>query len=152
MIKVVVKFVVMMIVFAQILAPIAEAALGKAVYYDPPYTSTYTYFCFINYKYITNYKLMMYIGSACYGTQRETMVVGVKNNLWQNGQACGRRYRVRCIGATYNFPGACTGRTVDVKVVDFCREPCNGDLNLSRDAFRVIANTDAGNIRVVYTP
>ncbi|XP_020888691.1 EG45-like domain containing protein 2 isoform X1 [Arabidopsis lyrata subsp. lyrata] len=129
MIKVVVKFVVMMIVFAQILAPIAEAALGKAVYYDPPYTR-----------------------SACYGTQRETMVVGVKNNLWQNGRACGRRYRVRCIGATYNFPGACTGRTVDVKVVDFCREPCNGDLNLSRDAFRVIANIDAGNIRVVYTP
>jgi len=35
-----VKFVVVMIVFAQILAPIAEAAQGKAVYYDPPYTST----------------------------------------------------------------------------------------------------------------
>ncbi|CAH2051308.1 unnamed protein product [Thlaspi arvense] len=129
MIKMIVKTFVMVIVFAQILAPIAEAAQGRAVYYDPPYTR-----------------------SACYGRQYETMVVGVRTNLWQGSRACGRRYRVRCLGATYNYPGACTGRTVVVKVVDFCREPCNGDLNLSRDAFRVIANTDAGNIRVEYTP
>ncbi|KFK40256.1 hypothetical protein AALP_AA3G350600 [Arabis alpina] len=129
MIRMVLKFVVMVIVFAQILAPIAEAAQGRAVYYDPPYTR-----------------------SACYGRQYNTMVVGVKDNLWQRGRACGRRYRVRCIGATYHFDRPCTGRTVDVTVVDYCREPCNGDLNLSRDAFRVIANTDAGNIRVEYTP
>ncbi|XP_023642326.1 EG45-like domain containing protein 2 isoform X2 [Capsella rubella] len=129
MIKMVVKFVVVAMVFAQIFSPIAEAAQGRAVYYNPPYTR-----------------------SACYGTQRETMVVGVRGYMYQGGQACGRRYRVRCLGATYNFPGACTGRTVDVRVVDLCREPCNGDLNLSRDAFRVIANTNAGNIRVEYTP
>lgn len=91
-------------------------------------------------------------GSACYGNQYETMVTGVRSNLWQGRQACGRRYRVRCIGPTYNFRGACTGRSVVVKVVDFCQDPCNGDLNLSRDAFRVIANTDAGNVRVEYTP
>ncbi|XP_024016465.1 EG45-like domain containing protein 2 isoform X2 [Eutrema salsugineum] len=125
----VLKLVIMVIVFAQILAPIVEAAQGRAVYYNPPYTR-----------------------SACSGRQYETMVVGLKSNLYQGGRACGRRYRVRCIGATYNFPGACTGRTVVVKVVDFCREPCNGDLNLSRDAFQVIANTNAGNIRVEYTP
>uniref|UniRef100_A0A1J3ITL9 EG45-like domain containing protein 2 n=1 Tax=Noccaea caerulescens TaxID=107243 RepID=A0A1J3ITL9_NOCCA len=125
----VLKFVVMVIVFAQILAPIAEAAQGRAVYYNPPYTR-----------------------SACYGTQRGTMVVGVRSNLWEGGRACGRRYRVRCLGATYGYARACTGRSVDVTVVDFCREPCNGDLNLSRDAFQVIANTDAGNIGVDYTP
>ncbi|KAL0802943.1 hypothetical protein Bca101_058119 [Brassica carinata] len=129
MIKMVLKFVVTVIVFAQILAPIAEAAQGRAVFYNPPYTR-----------------------SACYGNQYETMVTGVRSNLWQGSQACGRRYRVRCIGPTYNFRGACTGRSVVVKVVDFCRDPCNGDLNLSRDAFRVIANTDAGNVRVEYTP
>ncbi|WZZ70133.1 hypothetical protein YC2023_081503 [Brassica napus] len=129
----VLKFVVTVIVFAQILTPIAEAAQGRAVFYDPPYTSAY-------------------IKSACYGNQYETMVTGVRNNLWQGSRACGRRYRVRCIGPTYNFPRACTGRSVIVKVVDLCREPCNGDLNLSRDAFRVIANTDAGNVRVEYTP
>ncbi|KAF2539328.1 hypothetical protein F2Q68_00020403 [Brassica cretica] len=129
MIKMVLKFVVTVIVFAQILAPIAEAAQGRAVFYDPPYTK-----------------------SACYENQYETMVTGVRNNLWQGSRACGRRYSVRCIGPTYNFPGACTGRSVIVKVVDFCREPCNGDLNLSRDAFRVIANTNAGNVRVQYTP
>ncbi|CDY63619.1 BnaC07g48010D [Brassica napus] len=100
MIKMVLKFVVTVIVFAQILTPIAEAAQGRAVFYDPPYTK-----------------------SACYGNQYETMVTGVRNNLWQGSRACGRRYR-----------------------------PCNGDLNLSRDAFRVIANTDAGNVRVEYTP
>ncbi|VVA99517.1 unnamed protein product [Arabis nemorensis] len=129
MIRMVLKFVVMVIVCAQILAPIAEAAQGKAVFYDPPYTR-----------------------SACYGTQHDTMVVGLKSNLYQGGLACGRRYRVRCIGPTYDFPRACTGHTVDVKVVDFCREPCDGDLNLSRDAFGVIANTDAGNVLVEYTP
>lgn len=37
----VLKFVVTVIVFAQILAPIAEAAQGRAVFYDPPYTSAY---------------------------------------------------------------------------------------------------------------
>ncbi|XP_013610398.1 PREDICTED: EG45-like domain containing protein 2 [Brassica oleracea var. oleracea] len=101
MIKMVLKFVVTVIVFAQILAPIAEAAQGRAVFYDPPYTK-----------------------SACYGNQYEKMVTGVRNNLWQGSRACGRRYSVRCIG----------------------------DLNLSRDAFRVIANTNAGNVRVQYTP
>lgn len=39
MIKMVVKFVLVVMVFAQILAPIAEAAQGRAVYYNPPYTS-----------------------------------------------------------------------------------------------------------------
>ncbi|CAN8271162.1 unnamed protein product [Cochlearia groenlandica] len=128
MIKMMVKIVFMVMVFAQILVPFTEADQGRAVYYNPPYTR-----------------------SACYGRQYQSMVVGVRSNLWQNGGACGRRYRVRCLGPTYNIPRACTGRTVDVTVVDFCREPCNGDLNLSRDAFRVIANTDAGNIRVEYT-
>lgn len=47
----VLKFVVTVIVFAQILTPIAEAAQGRAVFYDPPYTSAYIkYQCFICYK------------------------------------------------------------------------------------------------------
>ncbi|KFK21882.1 hypothetical protein AALP_AAs48851U000100 [Arabis alpina] len=131
MIKMVLKFVVMVIVFAQILAPIADAAEGRAVSFTI---------------------LPTLVRSACIQTHYDTMVVGLRDPLWEKGGgACGRRYRVRCIGATYHFDRPCTGRTVDVTVVDFCREPCNGDLNLSRDAFRVIADTDAGNIRVDYT-
>ncbi|KAL1195918.1 EG45-like domain containing protein 2 [Cardamine amara subsp. amara] len=74
----VVKLVVVVIMFAHILAPIAEAAVGRAVYYNPPYTR-----------------------SACYGTQRGTMVVGVKSNLWQGSRACGRRLSLILMPATF---------------------------------------------------
>lgn len=51
----VLKFVVMVIVFAQILFPITEAAQGRAVYYNPPYTSEYTQL------YIYNIPMSLYI-------------------------------------------------------------------------------------------
>ncbi|XP_010548629.1 PREDICTED: EG45-like domain containing protein 2 [Tarenaya hassleriana] len=124
------EVVLMATVLAFCLAPIAEAVFGRAVYYNPPYTP-----------------------SACYGGRNYgTHVAGVKGELWGRGSACGRRYRVRCLGPTFSFPNACTGRSVVVTVVDFCREPCNGNLNLSLDAFAAIANPKAGNIRIDYSP
>ncbi|XP_031285123.1 EG45-like domain containing protein isoform X2 [Pistacia vera] len=112
------------------LASAAQAAQGNAVFYKPPYTP-----------------------SACYGNRNDgTMVTGVSDALWNNGRACGRRYRVRCIRGTNEAPHPCRSGNVVVKVVDRCKTGCNGVLNLSQDAFAKIANPDAGNVIVDYTP
>ncbi|CAI0427722.1 unnamed protein product [Linum tenue] len=90
--------------------------------------------------------------SACYQYQnRGDMITGVSDKLWDNGNACGRRYRVRCIGAANLAPRSCrtTSGAVIVTVVDLCRN-CDGDINLSRAAFNRIADVDAGIVRVQY--
>ncbi|CAK9176824.1 unnamed protein product [Ilex paraguariensis] len=89
--------------------------------------------------------------SACFPTQRigGLDVAGASDVLWNNRAACGRRYRVRCIGATNLAPRPCKITTVDVTIIDYCLR-CNGTVNLSRDAFSKIANLDAGNIRIKY--
>ncbi|KAJ4709421.1 EG45-like domain containing protein [Melia azedarach] len=106
-----------------------HAAQGNAVYYAPPYKP-----------------------SKCNGNRDDgPLVAGVSDALWDNGRACGRRYRVTCIGGTNQTPNPCkAGRSVIVKVVDFCRSPCDGILNLSQDAFNRIANLKAGNVKVEY--
>ncbi|GAB4846516.1 hypothetical protein Ancab_025521 [Ancistrocladus abbreviatus] len=100
---------------------VARAAQGLAVYYNPPYS------------------------------QFGALVAGVNDALWGNGAACGRKYKVMCIGAANTAPHPCksTGPVI-VKVVDYCRPVCNGDINLSRDAFAQIADLDAGKIRIQY--
>ncbi|XP_039066386.1 EG45-like domain containing protein [Hibiscus syriacus] len=105
-----------------------QAIQGNAVFYGPP----------------------PYLPSACYGNQRNgIMVAGVSDALWQNGRACGKRYRVKCIGGANKAPHPCkNGRTVVVKVVDYCKAGCQGIINLSRDAFSTIADPDAGIVRV----
>ncbi|TXG60930.1 hypothetical protein EZV62_012293 [Acer yangbiense] len=76
----------------------------------------------------------------------------VSKELWNDKKACGRKYRVRCIGGANEAPHPChKGESVVVTVVDFCQPPCNGILNLSQDAFDVIADRDAGKVRVEYT-
>ncbi|CAI0394103.1 unnamed protein product [Linum tenue] len=81
------------------------------------------------------------------------MIVGVSDKLWNNGRACGRRYRVRCVGPANLVRNACktTTAAIIVTVVDYCKA-CTGDLNLSRGAFSRIANPDAGKVRVAYDP
>lgn len=54
----VLKFVVMVIVFAKICAPFAEAAQGRAVFYDPPYTRAYIH---INVLYVIIYRTVLSI-------------------------------------------------------------------------------------------
>lgn len=82
------------------------------------------------------------------------MVTGVNKGLWMNGGACGKRYRVRCIGAANTAPRPCRQGTVDVTVVDYCEDfpgfPCNGDLSLWQDAFAQIADPSAGVVRIEY--
>ena len=80
------------------------------------------------------------------------MVAGVSDALWDKGRACGRRYRVSCIGAANEFASPCKPVTqVVVTVVDYCSSICYGDINLSKAAFQQIANPLAGKVRIQYT-
>ncbi|GKA69335.1 EG45-like domain containing protein, partial [Tanacetum coccineum] len=44
----------------------------------------------------------------------------------------------------------CTGNSVDVTVVDFCPACASNQVDLSQEAFAVIANPDAGRINIEY--
>ncbi|KAJ1290057.1 hypothetical protein BS78_02G213100 [Paspalum vaginatum] len=90
--------------------------------------------------------------SACYGYQEQgTMIAAASDVFWGGGAACGDRYVVRCTGATNGgVPHPCTGRSVTVKIVDICPAGCAGTIDLSQEAFAVIANPDAGKVEIEY--
>ncbi|KAH7859971.1 hypothetical protein Vadar_023982 [Vaccinium darrowii] len=111
------------------LAPVAYAATGTATFYTPPY-----------------------VPSSCNGYQNDgVMIAAASDAIWNNRAACGRRYRVRCTGPTnQGVPQPCTGQSVVVKVVDYCPPGCAGTIDLSQEAFSVIANRDAGKIKIEF--
>ncbi|XP_007013992.2 PREDICTED: EG45-like domain containing protein [Theobroma cacao] len=111
------------------LTSVVRAIQGKAVFFAPPY-----------------------VPSACFGNQNNgKMVAGVSDALWKNRGACGKRYRVKCVGGANEAPHPCkNGKSVVVKVVDYCKAGCQGIINLSQDAFSAIADPDAGIIQVEF--
>ncbi|XP_030535680.1 EG45-like domain containing protein 2 [Rhodamnia argentea] len=125
--------VLVMLAMALSLFSAASAEQGLAVYYNPH---------------------PEYYPAACAGFNKENsgvMIAGVRDELWDNGRACGRILRVSCTKAANEFPHPCKGGVITVKVVDYCRQPCNGVINLSRDAFETIADLKAGKIWVEYS-
>ncbi|KAG0470348.1 hypothetical protein HPP92_017048 [Vanilla planifolia] len=92
--------------------------------------------------------------SSCYGNANKgTMIAAASNAIWDNRGACGRKYKVRCIGATNQGGYPCNGNSVVVTVVDYCPPSgCHATMDLSREAFRAIAKLDAGKIKISYTP
>ncbi|KAI3444099.1 hypothetical protein Pfo_000764 [Paulownia fortunei] len=94
-----------------------------------------------------------YVPSACYGFQDQgTMIAAANPSLYNNRAACGRRYRVRCTGATnQGIPQPCRNGEIIVKIVDLCPGCGANQLDLSQQAFSRIANPDAGRIRIDYT-
>ncbi|KAF7848061.1 hypothetical protein BT93_L2333 [Corymbia citriodora subsp. variegata] len=123
--------VLVILAMALSLFSAASATSGLAVYYPPEYYP-----------------------AACAGfnlTNSGVMIAGVRDELWDNGGACGRTLRVRCTGPANDFPKPCEDGDITVKVVDYCRQPCNGVINLSQDAFARIANLDAGKVWVDYS-
>ncbi|KAF8033836.1 hypothetical protein BT93_C0179 [Corymbia citriodora subsp. variegata] len=123
--------VLVMLAMALSLFSAASATSGLSVYYPP-----------------------QYYPAACPGFNLRNsgvMVAGVSDALWNGGKACGRMLRVRCTGAANDFPKPCKAGVITVKVVDYCRQPCNGVINLSQDAFARIANLDAGKVWVDYS-
>ncbi|KAG2536923.1 hypothetical protein PVAP13_9NG234900 [Panicum virgatum] len=83
-----------------------------------------------------------YTPSACFGNSEEegTMIAALSEVFWDGGAACGD-----------GVPHPCTGRSVTVKIVDLCPAGCRGTIDLSQEAFAVIADPDAGKINVEYS-
>ncbi|XP_020519421.1 EG45-like domain containing protein 2 isoform X2 [Amborella trichopoda] len=69
--------------------------------------------------------------------------------VWDNGAACGRKYRLRCLnGASRRV---CKDGNIVVQVVDGCRgSPCPSTFQLSNDAFGAISHTPNAKINVEY--
>ncbi|XP_062079753.1 EG45-like domain containing protein [Humulus lupulus] len=112
------------------LSSVAHAASGTATFYTPPY-----------------------VPSSCYGFQDNgVMIAAASDVLWNNREACGKRYRIECTGATnQGVPRPCTGQSVVVQIVDYCPPGCAGTIDLSSEAFSIIANPDAGKVMITYT-
>ncbi|KAI7738041.1 hypothetical protein M8C21_010503 [Ambrosia artemisiifolia] len=107
---------------------VAHAIAGQATFYTPPY-----------------------VPSSCYGFEdRGNMILAANSGLFNNRAACGQRYRVTCTSGTNAVPNPCTGRSVDVTVVDLCPGCAGNQVDLSQEAFQVIANPDAGRVNIDY--
>ncbi|KAL8222974.1 hypothetical protein R6Q57_020373 [Mikania cordata] len=120
---------VILIAMAACLTSVAHAIAGQATFYTPPY-----------------------VPSSCFGFEdRGVMILAANSGLFNNRAACGTRYRVTCVsGTNAGVPRPCTGNSVDVTVVDLCPGCAANQVDLSREAFAVIANTDAGRINIEY--
>ncbi|KAF5461805.1 hypothetical protein F2P56_017873 [Juglans regia] len=121
---------IMVIIAICLMSEAANAEQGTAIFYDPPY-----------------------IPSACYGRQNHgVLVAGASDAIWRNRAACGKKYRVTCTGGANLAPHPCKPGNVVVEIVDYCSSPCNGTINLSRDAFSKIADPVAGKVKIEYSP
>ncbi|KAK2979239.1 hypothetical protein RJ640_021145 [Escallonia rubra] len=91
--------------------------------------------------------------TKCNGNRQDqfppgNLFVSVSEGLWDNGAACGRRYRLKCLSGTKR---PCKGGTVDVKVVDFCsKRPCPSTIVMSKSAFSAISHSPKAKINVEY--
>ncbi|KAL7237542.1 hypothetical protein ACSBR2_003778 [Camellia fascicularis] len=121
--------VMMMVGIVICLATVAHAAQGTATYYGPPYKP-----------------------SACYGNQGKGVMIAAASDAIGGKAACGRKYNVTCTGPTNQVvPCPCTGKSVVVTIVDYCPPGCHGTIELSQDAFTIIADRNAGKVNIEYT-
>ncbi|CAN6456126.1 unnamed protein product [Victoria cruziana] len=94
-----------------------------------------------------------YIPTQCWGYDQSrfpanNMFVSAGEMLWDNGAACGRRYKVRCIGGRDR---PCVGGFVDVTVVDACGTfPCPSTFLFSTDAFQQISRNPDTTVSVEF--
>ncbi|KAI7740276.1 hypothetical protein M8C21_025755 [Ambrosia artemisiifolia] len=111
------------------LTSVAHALSGQAIVSSPPYTP-----------------------STCYGSRYQGVMIAKQHiSMLANGKACGRRYQVRCLSGTNKaIRNACTGNTVDVKVIGSCQKCGPNELVLSQDAFAKIANVNLGRVNINY--
>jgi len=98
-----------------------------------------------------------YVPSACFGFDQGQFPANMffaaagdsaGANIWNNGQNCGRNYRIRCQGNGCRGSGAIT-----IKIVDRCPNGCSGGrtFDLSSQAFAAIADPNVGVITVSYS-
>ncbi|KAE8682992.1 putative EG45-like domain containing protein 1 [Hibiscus syriacus] len=107
----------------------AIAHTGTATFYTPPY-----------------------VPSACHGYKDDgVMVAAASDAIWDDGAACGRRYKIKCKRGTNESPHPCRGKKyVVVKIVDYCPSGCQGTIDLSQEAFASIADPNAGKIKIYF--
>ncbi|KAI8023127.1 EG45-like domain containing protein [Camellia lanceoleosa] len=121
--------VMMMVGMVICLATVAHAAQGTATYYGPPY-----------------------LPSACYGNQDKGVMIAAASDAIGGKATCGRNYKVTCTGPTnQGVPHPCIGKSVVVTIVDYCPPGCRGTIDLSQDAFAIIADRNAGKVNIEYT-
>ncbi|XP_041022761.1 EG45-like domain containing protein [Juglans microcarpa x Juglans regia] len=83
-----------------------------------------------------------YLPTRCSGKDENQLpsdgyFAAVSEGLWDNGGACGRKYRVRCISGPSH---PCKGEDIVVLVVDHCRgTSCPATMALSIKAFKVLS-------------
>ncbi|KAL3751139.1 hypothetical protein ACJRO7_012023 [Eucalyptus globulus] len=79
------------------------------------------------------------------------MIAAVSDTFWAGGATCGSTNRVTCIGAAYSgIQDPCTGRSVEVRIVDQCPGRCADTIDLSKEAFETVADPVAGIVKVTY--
>lgn len=102
--------------------------------------------------YVCDYFHFLVVASSCYGFQNHgVMILAANGGMFANKGVCGKRYRVRCTGGTNKgVPHPCRGNTIDVTAVDLC-PGCAGNLiDLSQEAFAMIADPNEGKINIDY--
>ncbi|KAG5564519.1 hypothetical protein RHGRI_000638 [Rhododendron griersonianum] len=105
--------------------------IGTAIAYDPPYLPT-----------------------RCGGYDQEQFPEGglfaaASDGVWDNGAACGRRYRLKCISGRRK---PCKNGSIVIQVVDVCRtNPCQATLTLSNKAFDAVSRNPNAKINVEYS-
>ncbi|KAJ9140965.1 hypothetical protein P3X46_031554 [Hevea brasiliensis] len=109
---------------------LAAGDIGTATSYDPPYLPT-----------------------RCKGYSEDQFpeggyFVAASEGIWDNGAACGRKYRMRCISG---LKRPCKDESIVVQVVDLCRgNPCKSTLVLSNKAFSAISKVPTAKINVEF--
>ncbi|KAG6482144.1 hypothetical protein ZIOFF_058775 [Zingiber officinale] len=91
--------------------------------------------------------------SSCFGNEdRGVLIAAAGDSIWDNRGACGRSYTVSCTGGTNDVPNPCRGGSVTVTIVDYCPGCASRGvtMDLSQEAFAMIANPDAGRIQIDY--
>lgn len=102
---------------------------------------------------LTKVFIFNFSATKCNGNRQDqfppdNFFVAVSEGLWDNGAACGRRYRLRCLSGS-NKP--CKGGTIDVMVVDFCsKRPCPATLLMSNGAFAAISRSPDAKINIEF--
>ncbi|GAA0167303.1 hypothetical protein LIER_22267 [Lithospermum erythrorhizon] len=97
----------------------------------------------------------MHAATKCNGNRQDqfpagNLFVSVSKGLWDNGAACGRRYRLKCVSG--NRKPCKGGAAIDVRVVDVCKgTPCPATILLSQDAFHSISDPSNTKINIEFT-
>ncbi|KAJ8644519.1 hypothetical protein MRB53_006267 [Persea americana] len=93
------------------------------------------------------------VATKCQGSNRvqfpgDGLFVAASDGIWDNGAACGRKYRLRCLSG---LKRPCKEDTITVEVVDVCRlDPCPATMVLSNKAFDAISKIPYAKINVEY--